>query len=242
MAHSRFVLKALGICATVLGLVACIAGSAQAEVNSHWNVAGKSVTGTEEKQLEIKELENKTITVHITTKSGILLKLLCTRVIIIIGNKLTKEGGVSLGRLLLTECIIELNNKLAPACQPHSPGKPVGEILTENAKGLIVLDTVSGKVEDYVKIVPDEGLTLAKIEMGEECAIGALVKIEAKAAGEGLWLKDSGGNAGFTAESSTHLFQESLHGLIALGQPAVIEGSAIVQLAGGLTTWSGTPG
>jgi hypothetical protein len=105
--------------------------------------------------------------------------------------------------------------------------------------------------------VPDEGSTFAKIEMGEFCAIGTLVKVEAKSAGEGLWLKDCGkvnektgeceeSNNGFLEEKPEHLITESLHGLIALNVPATIDGSAWVRLANpgehaGLS-WGGTPG
>ena len=78
MLRSRLGLKVLGLCALVLGLMAFVASGAQAEPTSHWNVAGKSVTGAEEKQLEIKELENNTITLEFTTLGGTLVKLLCT--------------------------------------------------------------------------------------------------------------------------------------------------------------------
>jgi hypothetical protein len=122
-------------------------------------------------------------------------------------------------------------------------------ILTEKGQGLIVLHTLAnGEKDDLVKIVPDEGLTFAKIQMGPECSIGELVEVKAKADGEGLWIKDCQGNASFLEEKVEHLIEESstLHGLVALGQPAVIEGSAWVRLAvtgahNGLK-WGGTPG
>ncbi len=241
MLRSRLGLKVFGLCALVLGVMALGAGGAQAEVGAHWNVAGKSVTGSEEFQSEIKELENKSATLEFTTAGLTLVKILCTTAKFSEGGKLVKEGGISLGRTKFTGCKMELNNKPAGACELHSGGQPVGTIETLKAKGLIILDVVSGKTEDYVKVVPDEGTTFAVLELGEECAIGAKVEMKAKSAGEGLWLKDSGGNTGFTTEATTHLTEESLHGLIALGQPARIEGSAITGSVSG-TTASGTPG
>jgi len=80
--------------------------------------------------------------------------------------------------------------------------------------------------------------------MGEECAIGTLVKVEAKSAGEGLWIKDCGGTTGFEEEKVEHLIEEAAtKGLIALGQPATIDGSAWIRLGGEHATlkWGGTP-
>jgi hypothetical protein len=258
MVRSRLGLKVLGLCALALGLMAFIASAAQAEATSHWNVAKKSVTGAEEFQLEIKELEGGTANLAFTTKSGTKVKILCTVAKFDEGGKLIKEGGLSLGRILFTNCVTLLNGALSPPCKPKTTGKALGEILSERGKGLITLDEVGGVKQDYVKIVPEDkegkaSTLFAPIEMGEECAIGTLVKVEAKSAGEGLWIKDCGkinaetnaceeSNAGFTTEKPTHLIRESLEGLIALGQPAKIEGSAVVQLTGGLTNWSGTPG
>ncbi len=240
MVRSRLGLKVLGLCALALGLMAFVASAAQAEATSHWNVAGKSVTGTEEFPLEVKELENKTGTLEFTTAGGTLVKILCTTAAFggTKGGRLIKEGGISLGDVTFTGCKVELNSKPAGGCEAHTTGQPVGTILTENGTGLIQLDVVAGKTEEYTKITPDVGSTFAKIEMGPECAIGTLVKVEGI-----LWIKDCEGNTGFLTEKKTHLIEESLHTLTALGRPAVIEGSAIVQLAvGGTVNWSGTPG
>ena len=79
MVRSRLGLKVLGLCALALGLMAFVASAAQAEKTAHWNVAGKSVTGAEEFQLEIKELEGNTATLEFTTAGGTtLVKILCT--------------------------------------------------------------------------------------------------------------------------------------------------------------------
>ena len=241
MLRSRLGLKVLGLCALVLGVMVFSVGAAQAESTSHWNVAGKSVTGTEGFQLEIREFENNTGTLEFTTAGGTLVKILCTTAKFTEGGKLVKEGGISLGRISFTGCKVELNSKAASGCLAHSTGKAIGTIETLKAKGLITLDVASGKTEDYVKITPDEGTTFVIFEMGEECGIGEKVEVKVKAAGEGLWLKDCKGNTGFTTEAATHLGEESLHGLIALGQPAVLQGSAVLGLTAG-ANWSGTPG
>jgi len=248
MVRSRLGLKALGLCALLLGLMA-FASVAQAEPLSHWNVAGKSVTGTEEFQLEIKEIESKTATLEFTTIGGTLVKILCTDAKFDEGGQLAKEGLILLGRIKFTGCKVELNSKPAGGCEAHSEGQPVGTILTLKAKGLITLDEVSGVKQHYTKIIPDDEVNLrfAIIEMGEECSIGTKVEVKAKSKGEGLWIKDCKGNgssttAGFLHEEPTHLIEEALNGLVALGQPAKIEGSAVVQLVGGVTNWSGTPG
>jgi hypothetical protein len=242
MVRSRLGLKVLGLCALALGLTAFVTSAAQAEVNSRWKVAGAEVTGTQEKPLEIVSIENKTATLEFTTKGGSLVKILCTEAKFDEGGALIKEGGLSLGRILFTGCSVELNKEAAPGCKAHSTGQAVGTVLSEKGKGLMVLDVVGGVTENYVKITPDEGTTFAKIEMGEECAIGTLVKVEAKAGAEGgLWVKDCKGSESFKAEAATHLVEESLHGLLALGQPALIEGSAVVGLISG-AIFGGTPG
>ncbi len=241
MLRSRLRLKVLGLCTIVLGLIAVFASAAQAEATAHWNVGGKAVTGSEEIQSEIKELENKTATLEFTTVGGTLSKILCTDAKITEGGKLIKEGGVSSGRTRFTGCKMELNNKPTSSCAPHSAGQPVGTIETLKAKGLITLDVVSGKAEDYVKVVPIEGTTFVIGELGEECAIGEKIEVKVKSAGEGLWIKDCKGNTGFTTEATTHLTEESLHTLIALGQPVKIEGSLITGSTSGMSA-SGTPG
>jgi hypothetical protein len=256
MARSRLGLKVVGACALVLGLMALVASGAQAEVGAHWNV--KNLVETQlfqipngpggvvnlQPQLEIKEIANKTGTLEFTTKSGTLVKILCTEAKFDEGGLLQASGGISLGRMLYHGCLTFLNEKDAPSCLPKTAGQPFDLILTLKFKGLIVLDVVGGVTEDYVKFVPDEGKAFAHIELGEECAIGTLILVEAKSAGEGFWVKDSVSNTSFLEEKVEHLVEESLHGIIALGQPAVIEGSALVKLGPGHAgqKWGGTPG
>lgn len=242
MIRSRLGLKVLGLCALALGLMAFVASAAQAELTAHWNVAGSPVTGANSFQLEIREIENSTATLLFTTKGGTKVGILCQKAKFDEGGKLIKEGTLSLGRVLFEKCVVFLNEKLSSACEAHTTGQAVGNVLTEKATGLIVLDVVGGQTEDYVKITPDSGTLLAPIEMGPECAIGTLVKVEGI-----LWIKDcpTGNKTSterFLTEDVSHLIEESLHGMTALGQPATIDGSAFVQLPGGTTNFSGTPG
>jgi len=255
MVRSRLGLKVLGLCALALGLMAFVASAAQAEPTAHWNVAGKSVTGAEEFQAEIKEIENKSATLEFKTAGGTLVKILCTAAKFggTTGGKLIKEGGINTGDVTFTGCKTELNSKPSAACEPHSKGQPAQTILSETGKGLITLDKVGENVEEYTKIVPT-GTAFAIIEMSEECSIGTKVDVKPKSVGEGLWIKDCKGNGkadepgkpgsgtpGFLHEEATHLIEEALKGLIALGQPAVIEGSAVIGISTG-AIWSGTPG
>ena len=252
MLRSRLGLKVAGLCGLVLGVMAIGATAAQAEVGAHWNVVKSNgelaqVPGANDllPLLEIKEAENNTFSFLWTTAGGTKVAILCTAAKFDEGGRLIANGGISLGRLLLTGCVTLLNGVISPPCKPKTTGKALGELLSEKFTGLIVLDKLtSGEVDDFIKFTPDEGKLFFKWEIGVECSIGELVRVESKAAGEGLWLKDCKGNAGFLEEKVEHLFEESLHGLIALGQPMTIDGSFWVRLAGEHTglKWGGTPG
>lgn len=240
MIRSRLGLKALVLSGLFLGLMAFGAGSAQAEAGAKWLV-NKVDVGSLAPQLVIKEIENSTASLAFTTKGGTNVLILCTTAAFggTNGGKLIASGGISLGDVTFTGCTTLLNEAAAPKCVPHSPGKVGGTVLSENGTGLIVLDKVGETNFELVKITPDVGTVFAKIELGESCAIGELVEV----AGE-LWIKDQGGNAGALAEAKEHLILEALNKLTALGQPAKIIGSAVVELGGvhkGLT-WSGIPG
>jgi hypothetical protein len=260
MVRSRLGLKALGLCALLLGLMAFASSAAQAETNAHWNIitAAKTlvqVNGTNKlfAQLEIKELEGSSAELLFTTKSGTKVSILCTSAKFDEGGLLQASGGISLGRILFKGCLTKLNGVASGACKPSGGGtaEGSGEILTERGKGLIVLDeVVAGVKEDYVKITPEneKGETtklFSQIKLGKECSIGESVPVEAKTLGEGIWIKDCGPNpnASFEEEKLEHLIEESLHQLIALGQPATIDGSALVKLAGAHLNleWGGTP-
>lgn len=252
MIRSGLGFKALMLSAFVLGLMALTTSAAQAELLAKWRVNGADV-GALAPQLEIKEIENKTASLAFTTKGGTSVLILCTATKFDEGGKLIAQGGISLGRVLSTGCVVLLNHVSAPNCKPKTTGKAVGELLTLKFKSLIVLDKLAnGDLTELVKVTPEDALgnvsrVFVHIELGDLCAIGEEILVETSSLGEGLWIKDIGGNAGFLTESVTHLAVEAdapLHKLLALGQPASIVGSAVVELCCGHAglKWSGVPG
>jgi hypothetical protein len=255
MLRSRLNLKVLGLCSLVLGLMVLASSSTQAEIGAFWSVVKANgelvkIPGVSDllPQLEIKEVENKTLSFLYDTGVGIKVTILCTAMAFDEGGKLTANGGISLGRLLLKGCSATINEMFASVCKPKSGGAPRGELLSEKFTGLIVLDKLaSGEVEDFIKITPEnsKGETskiLFLLDFGEECPFKFL-NIEAKTLGEGLWLKDGGGNKSFQEEKVEHLFEESLHGLAFDNRSWIIDGSFWIRLAfehQGLK-WGGTP-
>jgi hypothetical protein len=248
MIRSRLGLKALGLCALLLGLMA-FASTAQAEPGSYWsliNAKGELIKlpGAEDLLPETElEIENKTGELLFTTKSGTKVAILCTAVNWDEGGLLIAEGGIKLGRLLFKGCITKLNGTTSAACKPKSGGAASGEILTEKFKVLIFLDEVGGVKEDYYKILPEDkeskaSKLLAKLELGLECAIGETVNVEEKTLDDGPWLKDCPAEGKTSKERALeyrveHLLEEALPGtLLALGQPATIDGSLLVRLIG----------
>ncbi len=248
MIRSSLGLEALVLSGLVLCTMAFSATAAHAEKEAKWFVNGTAVNDTLLPKLGLA-LENNTASLSFTTKGGTGVLILCTAAEFDEGGELALEGTLTLGRILFKGCVVLLNEVAAPKCTPHSPGKPTGEILSERGKGLIVLDKEAAATTDLVKITPEnvKGETtklFAVIELGETCAIGESVNVESTVLGEGLWIRDGGGNPGFTTEAVTHLIAEGLNKLLALGQPAKIIGSANVTLksVGHVELpWSGKP-
>jgi hypothetical protein len=227
----------LGLCALALGLLALTANAAHAEIGAKWRVSGSDV-GSLAPRLLIKEIESKSGSLSFTTKGGTGVLILCTAAEFDEGGALIGNGGISLGRILFKGCVTLLNEAPAPKCSPHTTGKAAGEILTLKFSGLIVLDKVGAETFDLVRFTPDEGTAFAHIELGETCAIGELVLVEGE-----MWVKDCKGNTSFLTEAVSHLAEEALNKLTALGQPAKIVGSAMIELEGGHNglKWSGVP-
>ena len=250
MIRSKLGLKALGLCAVVLGLMAIAAGSAQAEKGAHWNVNGKNLNEVKLTTLvQVKEIEELKDPVDpgkhlvlLTQIAKIKVKILCT------GAKLEKfellTEGSALGNIEFTGCKIFLNGSTTAsvACEPHT-GASKGVILTELLKGLIVLHKLaSGEIDDLVLLAPDPPATqFVAIQLSEECAIGESIPV----IGE-FFMKDCQNL--FLKEQPTHLIEEGpLTKLFVISESeehkSVIEGSAILELEGehkGLN-WSGTP-
>lgn len=266
MTRSKLGLRTLALSGLVLCTTAFNATAAHAEKEANWRVNGTNVSSTLLPQLEISEIENKTASLSWTTKGGTGVLLLCTAAKFTEGGKLSANGGITLGRINFIGCSVLLNEVAAPKCHPHSftKGELSGELLSEKFSGLTILDkeekliiinkegkeeVIFDRISDLVKFTPDEGKILMVFLLGETCAIGETVSIEAQKNEEteeieGLWLKDHGGNSGLTTEAVTHLVEEGLRKILALGQPASIIGSANLALTGEVhkgLKWSGKP-
>lgn len=271
MIRSRLGLKALGLCAALLGLMAVTTGSAQAEPTSFWSVVNpvggaltKITTEVLLPEVQIKEIEElKDVSdpgkhlVLLTTINGFKVSLLCSGAELenAAGTgppKLLKEGSL-LGRAKFTGCITKLNGATSGVCKPHSPGAASGTILTERVKGLIKLHElgVGGVKDSTILLFPEdkEGKqigTFVTIVLGvegieNECAIGERLNVEGE-----LVIWDCLGNTSFSEEKVDHLVEE-FPGLKLLkfgAQPATIDGSALVHLVGAHPDWKwgGTPG
>jgi hypothetical protein len=233
MIRSKLGLKALGLCALVLGLTAFASSVAQAEPGASWGYK-KTEKGTLEKfstSLEAGlalEIENKTASLLFTTGGGTKVEILCTGAEFDEGGTLSADGSILLGRVKFTGCITKLNGTTSAPCKPKSASGD-GTILSEKDDGLIVLHNgqpvvlILRNAEDDPK---KEGI-LTTIELGEECSIGTKVPVTGD-----LVLWDCKGSTSFVTHAVSHLIEEfpSLHLLIALGKPALLDGSANVKL------------
>jgi len=239
MVRSRLGLKALGLCALVLGLMAFVASGAQAETGADWLVEGKGVNASGlNPSVGIKEIENKTATL-LTKIAGTEVEYLCTGAELS-GAKLEANGSVTNGGTVrFTGCVAFLNKKLNAACEPKNNFTENGVISTKPGKGLLVLHKLAnGTIDAITRIEAKEGETLAVIE-NKECAIGSKVPVIGK-----LTLYD----AALTTESVDHLItQGPLTELWTISKTAEhvanIDGTALVRLTGGHLglKWSGKP-
>jgi hypothetical protein len=192
MVRSRLGLKALGICAALLGLMAVTAGSAQAEPTAFWSVVSPGGTLTkitteallpEIQVKEIEELKDEKDpgkhAVLLTTigAANTPIAILCTGAELenAAGTgppKLLKEGSL-LGKAKFTGCITKLKGATSAPCKPHSKGAAEGTILTELAKGLIKLHTLIieeeiEKVKVKLEIKDDTVLLFPENSKGEQ--------------------------------------------------------------------------
>ena len=247
MTHSKLGLKALGLCALVLGLMTFgMAGVAQAEVGAVWDILngeGKLVEVTEASKLfaEVKaEIEKGTTGIlEFTTGGGTKVEFAVQLVSGAGLPKLGVSGSLSKGKAKFTGCATFLNEKTS-ICEAKSKGQLNGTIETEEADGLIVLGTGSVPLVLILPLVKNaKGEPLgAIIETGEECSVGSKVEVTGH-----LDIADCNGK--FKEHLVEHLIiePEGFRLLKALGQPAKVLGSAIATLAGahaGLK-WAGLP-
>src|SRR5690348_8619980 len=129
--RSRLGIKALGICALVVGLVMAVgAGAAQAEVGSHWNVNGSAISSTLLPELKVTELEGNDLTL-LSMLSAKNVELLCTGSTLE-AIKLGTEGKIATGgSVVFTGCIFKWGGILQKNCTPHGIGNTEGTIRTE---------------------------------------------------------------------------------------------------------------
>jgi hypothetical protein len=244
----RLGLKVLGLCALLMGLMAVAAGAAQAEVGSHWNVSGTAISSALLPELQVKELENKDITL-LSKLSGKSLELLCTGASFT-SVKLGAEGAIDKGgSILFSGCIFKWGGVVQPKCVPHSKGDPEGTLRTLPFHGLVQLhEVLVGRKEGTVLLLPDTGETFQSFILGKEgelneCAAGEILPLSGK-----LALKDC--QEMFSTEQVDHLFVEN-PGLTdvwflnkTVEHKVTVDGSAVLTLTGAAhlgLKWSGTP-
>jgi hypothetical protein len=245
MLRSRLGLKVLGLCALVLGLAALSAGGAQAASWSIIMAKGELVKVNETNklfaQVEINAIENNTLTLAFQTAGGTKVAILCTSMGFDEGGRLMANGVLSLGRTLFKGCLTKLNGVTSAACKPKAGGAPSGEILPERFTGIASVSSETLRLRITPENAKGETSKLfLKIELGVECSIGEIVNVEANSLGGGLLLE---ANALKEEEKVEQLVVE-VESLIALGQPAKVEGSIWMRLVGehlGLK-WGGIPG
>jgi hypothetical protein len=224
------------LCLVAASAMAVAAGSAQAEVGSHWNVNSSSISSTLLPEVETA-LENNH-GVLLTKILGSKVEVLCTATRL--ENAVLKSEGGALGKFKFSGCVILVGGVVQPACEPRN-GLEKGVILTKLLKDLIVLEAGGVAGEAYDLIAPDEGTLLALITTTEECSIGSDIPI----IGEFV-AKDC--NLEHKVEKVIHLFEEGPGTTLwAISKTeehkATIDGSANAFLEGahrGLK-WSGTP-
>jgi len=243
MIRSNLRLKALGLCAMVLGLMAFSASGAQAEPESRWMINGANVEGASPllATIDIAEIENKSAAL-LTIIGGTKVDFLCISAKLI-GAKLENEGKVTNGgKVKFTGCITllgGLSEKPSVPCVPKAGGQPFGTIESNAGKGLLVLH--EGK--PLTRIEPSvAGGPFATLEFGEECSLPEKVPVFGK-----LFLKDCKDEG--KVELVKHLIEQGpLTHLFVISDTvehaANIDGSAFVQLEGAHSglKFSGLPG
>jgi hypothetical protein len=230
MHRSRTGLRVVGLCLTATVALMAFAASAQAEAGANWRVKGVNVNGTLLPELQIKEIENKTASLLLTTKGGTKFELLCTTAALS-GAKLTTSGSITQSTVEFSNCTVKLNGEVSAPCKP---GNGTGIVKTNPVKGLLVLVSAGVPV---VSFKPVSGEVLTVIELGVKCSIAESIEVKGV-----LNLKDC--QSATSTELTDHLIEEGPGTtLTALGVKATLDGSALVHLVGahaGLT-WSGVP-
>ena len=256
MIRSRLGLKALGLCALVLGLMAFATSAAQAEVGAKWVFKVKTTAGelrevgvpndTLLPKIQIKEIEkllSGELVKHMVLLSAVVKKkfeILCTgaelETIAGSGARLLLNGTIESFKVKFTGCEIKIGGVKQAACEPHT-GIEKGMILTKEIKGLIVLHELADKTKDpLVRFEPVTGKEFVTFETSAECAIGEKIPVIGK-----FTFKDSQNK--FTNDELTdHLIEQGpLTELWTFTETtehvANIDGSALVHMIGEHENW-----
>jgi hypothetical protein len=198
MIRSRLGLKALAMCALVLGLMAVWAGAAQAEEpGGSWTY----IQPNEPKLLKIfegvlaepeisGEIEKDgagvpiPIVLHAEALEGTKVLYECDAFSVAAGSKL-KPNGIVLGRLTFTSCKTLLNGVLSEACKPKE-----GKVTTNLIKAQMLLHKLAGGTIDKILIAEGEteaggAANFATIESSAGCSLGIKVPVGGKFAIQG---------------------------------------------------------
>ena len=239
--RTRLGLKALGLCALVMGVMAIgTAGVAQAETGACWGYINASTGKLECFSSTLKAEVN----LEVEGTGGTLLveglpEINCKSAALSEG-KLIENGSISSGKVKFTKCLAYKNGSklgtLLPSCKPVNE-----EVVTESGHGLIKLHELSGGVkDDTVLLLPDTGEILAVIHLNPECATGEEIIVKGH-----LVIWDCLGNASFLEHKTTHLIEEfpGLHLMHVGVKTAILDGSANATLKSphNLLKWAGKP-
>jgi hypothetical protein len=249
MTRTRNVFKALGLSALVLGLMALVASSAQAEAGAKWTVGGTDA-GTLKAKVVLNSLVGGEATL-LTKIGGASVSFLTKTTPTLNGVSLEGEGKLTTGGTVTFKGITtDLNGSASAVCTPLGTSEvdsTLGVITSNKGKGELVLHETGGVKSGVTQIKPETGNVFGKLFFGEECSLPEEVPIITKAVGgRGLVLSDP---LGVGNELVTHqITQHSLTELWAISETeehkATIDGTANV----GLETphnalkWKGTPG
>ena len=228
MIRSRLGLKALGLCAMLVGMFA-FTGVAQAEVGAFWLVNGAKIS---ESLLPTVKAETDVAGTLLTELGGKFIHLKCPT-INLVGAHLVEPLGKILGSIDFSGCkffsLKTAGGELVEqkVCEPNAEGV-AGLIVTNSITGLIKLhEPKTGVKEGVLEAAPTTaGGLFATIQLGaaapnNECAFGEKLKI-----GGVFFLKDCEGK--FLTDLVKHLVEE----LKALTKLVVNEGTKTATIDG----------
>lgn len=193
--------RLIGLLTLALGLTVFSAATAQAEPGAYWQVEGTKLISPVTLLPKIQAVKDS-VHLDFISKAGLSkVEILCTDIKFV--NGLLHVLGRLTGKIHLAGCITKLNNTVAGACAPKSPGAMSGLIETQSLEGLLELHELSPTEKvDVLRLVPSNANAIfVEVEFGASCSIGAKVNITGT-----LVLKDCEGH--LLEEWIKHLFEE----------------------------------